>query len=135
MIHVRIAAKISSSNDMLGGHVDVSFGNNRAGAAPLPRDGKLKYWRSPTFKRAAPDPGCSQPLPRPACPASSPRRGLLWRPAQNYRRSSPSGLQRILSRWLSMPDVQTKFAVVGANRSARAWRNRDIRQGRNPQLA
>jgi tripartite-type tricarboxylate transporter receptor subunit TctC len=77
MVHVPYRGENLVLNDMIGGHVDVFFGNVAA-ARPQFRDGKVKVLAvlMPSALRRCPR---FRPPRRPACRGSCPPAGLRWR--------------------------------------------------------
>ncbi len=112
MIHVPYRGENLVINDMLGGHVDVFFGNI-APALPHYRDGKLKVLAVADVKRAAPIPDVPT-----AAEAGLP--GFVstsWFAVAGPPKLPPELAERLAADFvevLSMPDVQTKLRLVGA---------------------
>ena len=111
MIHVPYRGETLVLNDMLGGHVDVFFGNISAALA-LYRDGKVKVLAVTDKARAA-------AIPEVPTTAEAGLPGLLsigW-----FAMAAPAGLKPDLQgqiaqatmEVLAMPDVQAKFRAVG----------------------
>ena len=112
MIHVPYRGENLVINDMLGGHVDVFFGNI-APVLPHYRDGKLKVLAVADVKRAAalPDvPTATEAgLPGFVSTAWFAVAGPPKLPAALVRRFAAD-----FDEVLKMPDVQTKYRSVGA---------------------
>ena len=111
MIHVPYRGETLVLNDMLGGHVDVFFGNISA-ALGLYRDGKVKVLAVTDKARAA-------AIPEVPTTAEAGLPGLLsvgW-----FAMAAPPGMKPDLQEQiakatievLAMPDVQAKFRAVG----------------------
>jgi tripartite-type tricarboxylate transporter receptor subunit TctC len=112
MIHVPYRGENLVINDMLGGHVDVFFGNI-APVLPHYRDGKLKVLAVADVKRAAalPDVPTAAEAGLPGFVSTS------WFAVAGPPKMPPALAQRLAADFadvLSMPDVQTKFRSVGA---------------------
>jgi tripartite-type tricarboxylate transporter receptor subunit TctC len=112
MVHVPYRGENLVINDMLGGHVDVFFGNI-APALPHYRDGKLKVLAVADLKRAA-----SIPDVPTAAEAGLPRFvSTSWFAVAGPPKMPPALAQRIAADFadvLNLPDVQTKFRSLGA---------------------
>jgi tripartite-type tricarboxylate transporter receptor subunit TctC len=112
MIHVPYRGENLVINDMLGGHVDVFFGN-LAAVLPHYRDGKLKVLAVADVKRAAPMPDVPT-----AAEAGLP--GFVstsWFAVAGPPKMSLALAKRLAVDFadvLSLPDVQTKYRSVGA---------------------
>ena len=112
MVHVPYRGENLVVNDMLGGHVDVFFGNI-APALPHYRDGKLKVLAVADVKRAV-----SIPDVPTAAEAGLP--GFVstaWFAVAGPPKMTPALAQRLAVDFadvLSMPDVQAKYRSVGA---------------------
>jgi len=112
MIHVPYRGENLVINDMLGGHVDVFFGNI-APALPHYRDGKLRILAVADVKRAA-------PLPDVPTAAEAGLPGFVstsWFAVVGPPKMPPALAQRLAADFagvLSMPDVQTKYRSAGA---------------------
>jgi tripartite-type tricarboxylate transporter receptor subunit TctC len=112
MVHVPYRGENLVINDMLGGHVDVFFGNI-APVLPHYRDGKLKVLAVADVKRAA-------PMPDVPTAAESGLPGFVstsWFAVAGPPKMPPALAQRLAADFadvLSLPDVQTKFRSVGA---------------------
>jgi len=112
MIHVPYRGENLVINDMLGGHVDVFFGNI-APALPHYRDGKLKVLAVADVKRASPMPD----VPTAAEAGLPGFVSTAW-----FAVAGPPKLPAALARQfaadfaevLKMPDVQAKYRSVGA---------------------
>jgi tripartite-type tricarboxylate transporter receptor subunit TctC len=112
MIHVPYRGENLVINDMLGGHVDVFFGNI-APVLPHYRDGKLKVLAVADVKRAAsiPDVPTTAEAGLPGFVSTS------WFAVAGPPKMPPALAQRLAADFadvLSMPDVQTKYRSVGA---------------------
>jgi tripartite-type tricarboxylate transporter receptor subunit TctC len=112
LIHVPYRGENLVINDMLGGHVDVFFGNI-APVLPHYRDGKLKVLAVADVKRAA-------PIPEVPTAAEAGLPGFIstsW-----FAVAGPPKLPAALAREiaadfadvLKMPDVQAKYRSAGA---------------------
>lgn len=112
MIHVPYRGENLVINDMLGGHVDVFFGNI-APVLPHYRDGKLKVLAVANVKRAA-------SIPEVPTTAEAGLPGFVstsWFAVVGPPRMPPALAQQIAADFgkvLKMPDVQTKYRSVGA---------------------
>src|SRR5216684_2999898 len=112
MVHVPYRGENLVINDMLGGHVDVFFGNI-APALPHYRDGKLKVLAVADVKRAA-----SIPHVPTAAEAGLP--GFVstsWFAVAGPPKMPPALTQRLAVDFadvLNLPDVQTKYRSLGA---------------------
>jgi len=112
MIHIPYRGENLVVNDMLGGHIDVFFGNI-APVLPHYRDGKLKVLAVADVKRAAPIPDVPT-----AAEAGLP--GFIstaWFAVAGPPKMPPALAQRLAADFadvLSMSDVQTKYRSVGA---------------------
>ena len=112
MVHVPYRGENLVINDMLGGHVDVFFGNI-APALPHYRDGKLKVLAVADVKRAAsiPDVPTAAEAGLPGFISTS------WFAVAGPPKMPPALAQRIAADFadvLKLPDVQTKFRSLGA---------------------
>jgi tripartite-type tricarboxylate transporter receptor subunit TctC len=112
MIHVPYRGENLVINDMLGGHVDVFFGNI-APALPHYRDGKLKILAVADVKRAAPllDVPTAAEAGLPGFVSTS------WFAVVGPPKTPPALAQRLAADFadvLSMPDVQAKYRSAGA---------------------
>ena len=112
MVHVPYRGENLVINDMLGGHVDVFFGNI-APVLPHYRDGKLKVLAVADVKRAAAIPDVPT-----AAEAGLPRFvSTSWFAVAGPPKMPPALAQRIAADFadvLKLPDVQTKFRPLGA---------------------
>jgi tripartite-type tricarboxylate transporter receptor subunit TctC len=112
MVHIPYRGENLVINDMLGGHVDVFFGNI-APALPHYRDGKLKVLAVADVRRAA-----SIPDVPTAAEAGLPRFvSTSWFAVAGPPKMPPALAQRIAADFadvLKLPDVQTKFRSLGA---------------------
>ncbi|HLK81843.1 MAG TPA: tripartite tricarboxylate transporter substrate binding protein [Xanthobacteraceae bacterium] len=112
MVHVPYRGENLVINDMLGGHVDVFFGNV-APALPHYRDGKLKVLAVADTKRAAlmPDVPTAAEAGLPGFVSTSwfAVAGPPKMPPQLARR-----LARDFADVLSLPDVQMRYRSLGA---------------------
>jgi len=112
MVHVPYRGENLVINDMLGGHVDVFFGNI-APVLPHFRDGKLKVLAVADVKRAAAIPDVPT-----AAEAGLPRFvSTSWFAVAGPPKMPPALAQRIAADFadvLKLPDVQTKFRSLGA---------------------
>lgn len=112
MVHVPYRGENLVINDMLGGHVDVFFGNI-APVLPHYRDGKLKVLAVADVKRAA-------PMPDVPTSAESGLPGFVstsWFAVAGPPKMSPTLAQRLAADFadvLGLPDVQMKYRSVGA---------------------
>jgi len=112
LVHVPYRGENLVINDMLGGHVDVFFGNI-APVLPHYRDGKLKVLAVADVKRAASIPDVSS-----AAEAGLP--GFVstsWFAVAGPPKMPPALAQRLAADFadvLKLPDVQTKFRSLGA---------------------
>ena len=112
MIHVPYRGENLVINDMLGGHVDVFFGNI-APVLPHYRDGKLKVLAVADVKRAA-------SIPEVPTTAEAGLPGFVstsWFAVVGPPRMPLALAQQIAADFgkvLKMPDVQTKYRSVGA---------------------
>ena len=120
---------------MLGGHVDLFFGNV-SGALALWRDGKLKVLAvlDKTARRRR-CPTC-RPRPRPACPSCiSTGWFAAGRPAEAAGGVAARRSPRRLIEVLKMPDVQQKFRNLSVEPGGRApARDRGLHQERSAPL-
>ncbi len=112
MVHVPYRGENLVINDMLGGHVDVFFGNI-APALPHYRDGKLKVLAVADVKRAAsiPDVPTAAEAGLPGFISTS------WFAVAGPPKMPPALAQRIAADFadvLNLPDVQTKYRSLGA---------------------
>jgi tripartite-type tricarboxylate transporter receptor subunit TctC len=112
MIHVPYRGENLVINDMLGGHVDVFFGNI-APVLPHYREGKLKVLAVADVKRAAlmPDVPTAAEAGLPGFVSTA------WFAVAGPPKMSPALAQRLAADFadvLSLPDVQTKYRSVGA---------------------
>ena len=112
MVHVPYRGENLVINDMLGGHVDVFFGNI-APVLPHYRDGKLKVLAVADVKRAAsiPDVPTAAEAGLPSFVSTS------WFAVAGPPKMPPALAQRIAADFadvLKLPDVQTKFRSLGA---------------------
>jgi tripartite-type tricarboxylate transporter receptor subunit TctC len=112
MVHVPYRGENLVINDMLGGHVDIFFGNV-APALPHYRDGKLKVLAVADVRRAA-----SMPDVPTAAEAGLPSFiSTSWFAVAGPPKMPTALAQRIAADFaevLSLPDVQTKFRSLGA---------------------
>jgi len=112
MVHVPYRGENLVINDMLGGHVDVFFGNI-APVLPHYRDGKLKVLAVADVRRAAAIPGVPT-----AAEAGLP--GFVstsWFAVAGPPNMQPMLAQRLAADFadvLKLPDVQTKYRSLGA---------------------
>jgi tripartite-type tricarboxylate transporter receptor subunit TctC len=110
MVHVPYRGETLVLNDMLGGHVDVFFGNLAAGAPPF-RDGKVKIL-------ALADTHRSPMLPEIPTTAEAGLPGLVstgwFALAAPPKTPQPlaSEIARAAIEVIKMPDVQTRFRAV-----------------------
>jgi len=112
MIHVPYRGENLVINDMLGGHVDVFFGNI-APALPQYRAGKLKVLAVADVKRAAPMPD----VPTAAEAGLPGFVSTAWFAVAGPPKLPPALARRFAADFaevLNMPDVQTKFRSAGA---------------------
>jgi len=112
MIHVPYRGENLVINDMLGGHVDVFFGNI-APVLPHYRDGKLKVLAVADVKRAASIPD----VPTAAEAGLAGFVSTSWFAVAGPPKMTPALAQRLAADFadvLNMPDVQAKFRSVGA---------------------
>jgi tripartite-type tricarboxylate transporter receptor subunit TctC len=112
MVHVPYRGENLVINDMLGGHVDVFFGNI-APVLPHFRDGKLKVLAVADVKRAAsiPDVPTAAEAGLPSFVSTS------WFAVAGPPKMPPALAQRIAGDFaevLKLADVQTKFRLLGA---------------------
>jgi tripartite-type tricarboxylate transporter receptor subunit TctC len=112
MVHVPYRGENLVINDMLGGHVDVFFGNI-APALPHYRDGKLKVLAVADVKRAAaiPDVPTAAEAGLPGFVSTS------WFAVVGPPKMAPMLAQRLAADFadvLKLPDVQTKYRSLGA---------------------
>ncbi len=112
MVHVPYRGENLVINDMLGGHVDVFFGNI-APVLPHYRDGKLKVLAVADVKRAAtiPDVPTAAEAGLPGFVSTS------WFAVAGPPKMPAALAQRLaadIADVLSLPDVQTKYRSVGA---------------------
>jgi len=112
MVHVPYRGENLVINDMLGGHVDVFFGNI-APALPHYRDGKLKVLAVADIKRAAaiPDVPTAAEAGLPGFVSTS------WFAVAGPPKMQPMLAQRLAADFadvLKLPDVQTKYRSLGA---------------------
>jgi tripartite-type tricarboxylate transporter receptor subunit TctC len=112
MIHVPYRGENLVINDMLGGHVDVFFGNI-APALPHYRDGKLKVLAVADVKRAAlmPDVPTAAEAGLPDFVSTS------WFAVAGPPKMPPQLAQRLARDFadvLSLPDVQMRYRSLGA---------------------
>jgi tripartite-type tricarboxylate transporter receptor subunit TctC len=112
MVHVPYRGENLVINDMLGGHVDVFFGNI-APALPHYRDGKLKVLAVADVKRAA-----SMPDVPTAAEAGLPDFiSTSWFAVAGPPKMPAALAQRLAADFadvLNLPDVQTKYRSLGA---------------------
>ena len=118
MVHIPYRGENLVINDMLGGHVDVFFGNI-APALPHYRDGKLKVLAVADVKRAAsiPDVPTAAEAGLPGFVSTS------WFAVAGPPKMLPALAQRLAADFaevLDLPDVQTKFRSLGAEPVATA---------------
>src|SRR5262249_56822674 len=111
-VHVPYRGENLVVNDMLGGHVDVFFGNI-APALPHYRDGKLKVLAVADVKRAAaiPDVPTAAEAGLPGFVSTS------WFAVAGPPKMQPMLAQRLAADFagvLKLPDVQTKYRSLGA---------------------
>ena len=112
MIHVPYRGENLVINDMLGGHVDVFFGNI-APALPHYRDGKLKVLAVADVKRAVaiPDVPTAAEAGLPGFVSTS------WFAVAGPPKMQPMLAQRLAADFadvLNLPDVRTKYRSLGA---------------------
>jgi len=112
MVHVPYRGENLVINDMLGGHVEVFFGNI-APVLPHYRDGKLKVLAVADVKRAAaiPDVPTAAEAGLPGFVSTS------WFAVAGPPKMPLALAQRIAADFaevLNLPDVQTKFRSLGA---------------------
>jgi len=112
MVHVPYRGENLVINDMLGGHVDVFFGNI-APALPHYRDGKLKVLAVADVKRAAaiPDVPTAAEAGLPGFVSTS------WFAVAGPPKMQPMLAQRLAADFadvLKLPDVQAKYRSLGA---------------------
>ncbi len=112
MVHVPYRGENLVINDMLGGHVDVFFGNI-APALPHYRDGKLKVLAVADVKRAAsiPDVPTAAEAGLPGFVSTS------WFAVAGPPKMPPALTQRLAADFadvLNQPDVRTKYRSLGA---------------------
>jgi tripartite-type tricarboxylate transporter receptor subunit TctC len=112
MVHVPYRGENLVINDMLGGHVDVFFGNI-APALPHYRDGRLKVLAVADVKRAAaiPDVPTAAEAGLPGFVSTS------WFAVAGPPKMSEALAQRLAADFadvLRLPDVQTKYRSFGA---------------------
>jgi len=112
MVHVPYRGENLVINDMLGGHVDVFFGNI-APALPHYRDGKLKVLAVADVKRAAaiPDVPTAAEAGLPGFVSTS------WFAVAGPPKMQPMLALRLAADFadvLKLPDVQTKYRSLGA---------------------
>jgi tripartite-type tricarboxylate transporter receptor subunit TctC len=112
LVHIPYRGENLVINDMLGGHVDVFFGNI-APVLPHYRDGKLKVLAVADVRRAAAIPDVPT-----AAEAGLPRFvSTSWFAVAGPPKMPPALAQRIAADFadvLKLPDVQTKFRSLGA---------------------
>jgi tripartite-type tricarboxylate transporter receptor subunit TctC len=112
MVHIPYRGENLVINDMLGGHVEVFFGNI-APVLPHYRDGKLKVLAVADVKRAAAIPDVPT-----AAEAGLPRFvSTSWFAVAGPPKMPLALAQRIAADFaevLNLPDVQTKFRSLGA---------------------
>jgi tripartite-type tricarboxylate transporter receptor subunit TctC len=110
MVHVPYRGENLVLNDMIGGHVDVFFGNISAGLAPF-RDGRVKIL-------ALADTARSPLLPEIPTTAEAGLPGLLstgWFALAAPPKMTPalvSEIARAAIEVIKMPDVQAKFRTA-----------------------
>jgi tripartite-type tricarboxylate transporter receptor subunit TctC len=112
MIHVPYRGENLVINDMLGGHVDVFFGNI-APVLPHYREGKLKVLAVADVKRAAPIPD----VPTAAEAGLPGFVSTTWFAVVGPPKMPAALAQRLagdFSEVLSLPDVRTKYRSIGA---------------------
>src|SRR5262245_25006106 len=112
MIHIPYRGENLVVNDMLGGHIDVFFGNI-APVLPHYRDGKLKVLAVADVKRAAPIPD----VPTAAEAGLPGFVSTAWFAVAGPPKMPPALAQRIAADFaevLDLADVQTKFRSLGA---------------------
>jgi tripartite-type tricarboxylate transporter receptor subunit TctC len=112
MIHVPYRGENLVINDMLGGHVDVFFGNI-APVLPHYRNGKLRVLAVADIKRAAsiPDVPTAAEAGLPGFVSTS------WFAVAGPPKMPPEFAQRLAADFadvLGMPDVQAKYRSLGA---------------------
>jgi len=112
MVHVPYRGENLVINDMLGGHVDVFFGNI-APALPHYRDGKLKVLAVADVKRAAlmPDVQTAAEAGLPGFVSTS------WFAVAGPPKMPQALAQRLAADFagvLNLPDVQTRYRSLGA---------------------
>jgi tripartite-type tricarboxylate transporter receptor subunit TctC len=112
MVHVPYRGENLVINDMLGGHVDVFFGNI-APVLPHYRDGKLKVLAVADVKRAAsiPDVPTAAEAGLPSFVSTS------WFAVAGPPKMPAALAQRLAADFahvLNLPEVQTKFRSLGA---------------------
>lgn len=112
MVHVPYRGENLVINDMLGGHVDVFFGNI-APVLPHYRDGKLKVLAVADVKRAAPIPD----VPTAAEAGLPGFVSTAWFAVAGPPKMPAALAQRLAADFadvLSLPDVQAKYRSMGA---------------------
>jgi tripartite-type tricarboxylate transporter receptor subunit TctC len=115
MVHVPYRGETLVLNDMLGGHVDLFFGNIAAGL-PHYRDGRVKVLAVADTKRAA-------QLADVATTAEAGLPGLVstgWFAVAAPPKTSPalqSEIAKAISEVIKMPDVQTRFRTASVEPS------------------
>jgi tripartite-type tricarboxylate transporter receptor subunit TctC len=112
MIHVPYRGENLVINDMLGGHVDVFFGNIGP-VLPHYRDGKLTVLAVTDVKRAAPMPD----VPTAAEAGLPGFVSTAWFAVAGPPKMSPALARRLAADFvevLSLPEVRTKYRSVGA---------------------
>ena len=112
LIHVPYRGENLVINDMLGGHVDVFFGNV-APVLPFYRDGKLKVLAITDGKRAPQMPD----VPTAAEAGLPGFVSTAWFAVAGPPKMAPALAERIAGDFaavLRLPDVQAKFRAVGA---------------------
>jgi tripartite-type tricarboxylate transporter receptor subunit TctC len=115
MVHVPYRGETLVLNDMLGGHVDLFFGNIAAGL-PQYRDGRVKVLAVADTKRAA-------QLADIPTTAEAGLPGLVstgWFAVAAPPKTSPAlqaEIARAISEVIKMPDVQTRFRTASVEPS------------------
>ena len=132
MVHVPYRGETLVLQDMLGGHVDLFFGNVSAALA-LWRDGKVKVLAVLDKKRSAQMPDV--PTTGRGRHARSRCRG--WFAVAGPPKMAPALRDRIARDFievLKMPDVQAKYRALSVEPGGHAGRNRGLHQGGNAHL-
>ena len=133
MVHVPYRGETLVLQDMLGGHVDLFFGNVSAALA-LWRDGKVKVLAVLDKKRSA-------QMPDVPTTAEAGMPGLVavgWFAVAGPPKMAPALRDRIAGDFievLKMPDVQAKFRALSVEPGGQyAGGDRGLRQGGNAHL-